>query len=233
MTVSSACGRRLGAYLGNVALQAPRRGARLLPRHREGQQQAHRSSSTITTGIVFIALLNRVATRHGWTIFAFCLMDNHYHLVMRIDERGMSKGMCELNGTYALLFNGKHERINHLFGKRYWSDELESDERFRGGVPLRRAKPRREPAWSQSPDEYVWSSYQATVGIALGRVRVAVDELLSMFGRNRAAAIDELPSTVRRALTNRDTSGGSRRDETRARVSRERVLGARAAFWGG
>jgi putative transposase len=138
--------------------------------------------------LLFIALLNRVATRYGWTIFAFCLMSNHYHLVMRIDERGMSKGMCELNSTYALLFNGKHGRINHLFGKRYWSDELETDDRFRGACCYVVRNPVRA-GMVESPDAYVWSSYQATVGIALGRVRVAVDELLSMFGRDRATAI--------------------------------------------
>ena len=137
---------------------------------------------------LFIALLNRVATRYGWTIFAFCLMRNHYHLVIRIDERGMSKGMCQLNGTYALLFNAKHERVNHLFGKRYWSDEIESDDHFRGACRYVVRNPVRA-GLAQSPDAYVWSSYQATVGIALGRVRVAVDELLSRFGHNRAAAI--------------------------------------------
>ena len=138
--------------------------------------------------LVFIALLNRLATRHGWTILAFCLMDNHYHLVMRIDERGMSKGMCELNGTYALLFNGKHGRINHLFGRRYWSDELESDERLKTAFRYVVRNPV-EAGMVASPDAYVWSSYQATIGIALGRVRVAVDEVLSMFSHNRAAAI--------------------------------------------
>ena len=84
-----------------------------------------------------------------------------------------------------------------------------------------------------SPDAYVWSSYQATVGIALGRVRVAVDELLSMFGHNRATAIASFRQLCETHLTNRDTSGGSRRDETRTRVSRECVLGARSSFWGG
>ena len=137
---------------------------------------------------LFIALLNRLATRHGWTILAFCLMDNHYHLVMRIDERGMSKGMCELNSTYALLFNGKYGRINHLFGRRYWSDELKTDERLKTAFRYVVRNPV-EAGMVASPDAYVWSSYQATIGIALGRVRVAVDELLSMFSHNRAAAI--------------------------------------------
>jgi putative transposase len=137
--------------------------------------------------LLFISLLNRAATRYGWTILAFCLMNNHYHLVMHIDERGMSKGMCELNGTYALLFNANHGRINHLFGRRYWSDELRTDRRVRRACRYVVRNPVKAGEVT-SPDAYVWSSYQAAVGIALGRVRVAVDELLAFFGQDRGAA---------------------------------------------
>jgi putative transposase len=119
--------------------------------------------------LVFIALLNRIATRYGWTIHAFCLMSNHYHLVMRISEPGMSKGMCELNGTYAILFNINHERINHLFGRRYWSEELESERRIFAAVRYVVRNPVRAGLVG-TPDAYVWSSYQATIGLALGKV---------------------------------------------------------------
>ena len=116
-------------------------------------------------------------------------MTNHYHLVMRIDERGMSRGLCELNSQYALLFNQMHQRVNHLFGKRYWSERIESDERFRRACRYVVRNPV-EAGLVDSPGDYVWSSYQATVGIALGHVRVAVDELLAMFGPDRASAIE-------------------------------------------
>jgi putative transposase len=187
MTVPSGAGPNPGAYFDNVAYKhrvelpgyyhVTARGNNKRPIFLDDHDRK-----------LFIVLLNRVATRYGWTIFAFCLMGNHYHLVMRIDDRGMSKGMCELNGTYALLFNVKYERVNHLFGKRYWSDEIESDDRFLGACRYVVRNPVRA-SLVQSPDAYVWSSYQATVGIALGRVRVAVDELLSRLGRNRPAAI--------------------------------------------
>jgi REP element-mobilizing transposase RayT len=139
--------------------------------------------------LVFIRLLNRLSTKHGWTIYAYCLMTNHYHLVMRIDERGMSRGLCELNSQYALLFNQMHDRVNHLFGKRYWSERIESDERFRRACRYVMRNPL-EAGLVESPGDYVWSSYQATVGVALGHVRVAVDELLAMFGRERESAIE-------------------------------------------
>lgn len=138
--------------------------------------------------LVFIRLLNRLATKHGWTIYAFCLMTNHYHLLMRIDERGMSQGLCELNSQYALLFNQAHVRINHLFGKRYWSEQVESDEHFRRVCRYVVRNPV-EAGLVDEPGAYIWSSYRATVGIPLGQVRVAVDELLAMFHHDRATAI--------------------------------------------
>jgi putative transposase len=138
--------------------------------------------------LVFIRLLNRLSIKYGWTIYAYCLMTNHYHLLMRIDERGMSRGLCELNSQYALLFNQRHVRVDHLFGKRYWSEQIESDERFRRACRYVVRNPV-EAGLVESPGDYVWSSYQATVGIALGHVRVAVDELLRMFSNDRASAI--------------------------------------------
>jgi REP element-mobilizing transposase RayT len=145
---------------------------------------------------LFVAMLNRTATRHGWVLFAVCLMDNHYHLIMRIGERGMSRGMCELNTGYAVTFNGRHGRINHLFGRRYWSDHLESnpadaERRFMAALRYVILNPVKA-GLTTTPEAYVWSSYRATIGLALGFVRVASEELLRMFARDRVAAIREL-----------------------------------------
>jgi putative transposase len=136
----------------------------------------------------FFAVLNRIARKHGWELFAVCLMDNHYHLVMRIGERGMSRGMCELNSTYALAFNTRHGRINHLFGRRYWSDELRTESRFLNACRYVFQNPVRAGS-AHTPAAYVWSSYRATVGLALSMLPVAGDELLSQFGLEREAAI--------------------------------------------
>ncbi|HMB81888.1 MAG TPA: transposase, partial [Vicinamibacterales bacterium] len=64
----------------------------------------------------FCITLERVAAKYDWIVIAYCLMENHYHIVLRVDERGLSKGMCELNTAYAAHFNAVHGRINHLFG---------------------------------------------------------------------------------------------------------------------
>jgi putative transposase len=128
----------------------------------------------------FMRLLALVANRQGWTIYAYCLMSNHYHLVLQIDERGLADGMRDLNTAYAVAFNTAHGRINHLFGKRYWNEYLPDDRRLLNTVRYVVRNPRR--AGRQGPlESYAWSSYAATIGAALSFAQLAVGEVLELF----------------------------------------------------
>lgn len=136
----------------------------------------------------FLLTLDRVARKHGWEILAYGLMRNHYHLVIRVGERGLARGMCELNTAYALHFNADHGRINHLFGKRYWNECLIGERRLLNAVRYVVQNPRR--AGKGGPLEtHVWTSYRATIGLAFTIARFARDELLALFGREPAVAI--------------------------------------------
>src|SRR5262249_48817928 len=68
-----------------------------------------------------------VARRHGWQVYGYALMSNHFHLVLRIAGAGLSHGMCELNGGFARASNAHFARIDHCFGRRFWSTHLETD----------------------------------------------------------------------------------------------------------
>lgn len=141
----------------------------------------------------FCLTVVRIAEKYGWTIIAYALMSNHYHLIIRVGNRGMSKGMCELNTAYALHFNAEHGRINHLFGKRYWNRYIRSDASLRNAVRYVVQNPRR--AGIAGPLEgHVWTSYAATIGLAFARIALARDELLRIFGstpeRARAEFVD-------------------------------------------
>ena len=151
----------------------------------------------------FLAILTQVARRHGWTIYAYCLMRNHYHLVLEIDERGLSRGMCELNTAYAVAFNARHGRINHLFGKRYWNEHLPDDRRLLNAVRYVVQNPRRAGR-AGSLESYAWSSYAATIGVALTFAQLATGEVLALFGGKRDRA-------VRRFVEFCDEVGSARR----------------------
>ena len=77
---------------------------------------------------LFLSSLLRVSVAHEWRVLAYALMNNHYHLVLRIGERGLSSGMFQLNHGFARASNIQFDRINHCFGQRFWSAHLDTPE---------------------------------------------------------------------------------------------------------
>lgn len=136
----------------------------------------------------FLRLLDAAARKHRWEVLAYCLMRNHYHLVVRIDAGGLARGLCELNGAYALWFNGEHGRTNHLFGRRYWNQHLADKRHLLNAIRYVVQNPQRAGAVGEL-EAHPWTSYRATIGLALSFARFARDEVLALFGANPANAV--------------------------------------------
>lgn len=68
---------------------------------------------------VFLSTLWDVCERFNWICHAWCLMSNHYHLVIETPEANLSKGMRQLNGVYTQRFNRQHSKVGHLFQGRF------------------------------------------------------------------------------------------------------------------
>ena len=68
---------------------------------------------------LFIENLGRVCGRFQWRVWAWCLMDNHYHLLVETMEPTLSKGMREVNGVYTQAFNRRHGRSGHVLQGRF------------------------------------------------------------------------------------------------------------------
>jgi len=77
--------------------------------------------------IALRAQLREVIRKFAWNVYAYCLMPNHYHLVLSTEREGLSKGMHRLNGLYAQRFNRRHGRVGHLFQNRFSAYVIESD----------------------------------------------------------------------------------------------------------
>ena len=74
--------------------------------------------------------LYRVRDEFLWTLHAYCLLPNHYHLVVGARREDLSTGMQRLNGRYAQWFNGRYERVGHVFQNRFKSYVVETEEHF-------------------------------------------------------------------------------------------------------
>ena len=84
--------------------------------------------------IVFFHILRRVERRYGWRMHVRCLMGNHYHLLVETPAADLDQGMRDLNGAYARAFKERHRRKDHVFGRRYWSKVIESEEQYEATV---------------------------------------------------------------------------------------------------
>ena len=90
-------------------------------------------------------------------VFAYCLMDNHYHLVMGIEFKSLSRFMHGLNWKYARYYNERHESSGHLFESRFCSQAVDDDEYFLQAIRYVHRNP--VEARLCRSCEYPWSSY--------------------------------------------------------------------------
>jgi putative transposase len=136
---------------------------------------------------IFVAALAHAVDRFGWICHAYCLMDNHYHLVVETPRPNLPLGMRQLNGVYAQRFNRRHDRSGHVFESRYRSILVEKEAHLLTVCRYVVLNPIRA-AVCHEPGDYRWSSYAVTAGTAATASFVCVDSILRKFGETRAIA---------------------------------------------
>jgi putative transposase len=134
----------------------------------------------------FLRMLDRIARRHRWNIGTYCLMTNHYHLLITI-ESGLSDGMRELNGGFSSWTNAKNDLEGHLFRNRFWYEPIETEEHYLETVRYIVLNPVRAGICAL-PDQWRWSSYRALAGLEFAPPFLAANDLLRRFGDSPAAA---------------------------------------------
>jgi len=136
---------------------------------------------------LFLIQLARVALRFGWQVIAYALMTNHFHLVFRLAEGGLSDGMCELNTGFARASNARFGRINHCLGRRFWSAHIETEPHLLATIRYVMWNPVRAGA-ARHPADSNWTSFRAGAGLELAPNCLALPELLGLFDPNPKAA---------------------------------------------
>ena len=109
-------------------------------------------------------MIGKVCEQYEWRCLSYCLMGNHYHLVIRAMEPTLSLGMQWLNGGYARGFNLRHARQDHLFGRRFHSELIEDEPHSLELARYVVLNPIRAGICAR-PDEWTWSSFCATAGL--------------------------------------------------------------------
>jgi putative transposase len=136
---------------------------------------------------LFLNTLSRVNERFHWICHAYCLMGNHYHLVIETPDGNLSKGMRQLNGVYTQAYNRRHHRVGHLFQGRFKGILVQKESHYLEVCRYVVLNPVRAKAVKQ-PREWPWSSYRATGGLARVPRCLTVEEVLSYFGQRRGRA---------------------------------------------
>lgn len=111
----------------------------------------------------FLNVMDEVAARFNVKVYAWCLMDNHVHLLVESGMPELAGTMRELESAYATYFNRRHERIGPLFQGRFRSEPVETDEYFLAALRYIHRNPVK--AGLSRMDAYRWSSYREYVGI--------------------------------------------------------------------
>ncbi len=148
---------------------------------------------------LFLETLSHVVSRYGWLCHAYCLMDNHYHLLVETLKPTLSTGMRQLNGVYTQAYNRRHKKVGHLLQGRYKAILVEKEAHLLELCRYVVLNPLRVKA-SDRVDRWKWSSYRATAG--LGRVEkfMTIDWILSQFGSRKAEAQRRYREFVREGL---------------------------------
>lgn len=135
----------------------------------------------------FLKILQDLCRTINWLCHAYCLMDNHYHLLIETPDGNLSKGMRQLNGVYTQTFNRHHNRVGHVFQGRFKGILVEKETyllelcRYIVLNPVRAQMVR-------SAKEWPWSSYCSTAGYTEQNEFLTSDWILASFAKRKTVA---------------------------------------------
>ena len=164
----------------------------------------------------FLNLLQHINKRYHWICHAYCLMGNHYHLIIETPDGNLSIGMRQLNGVYTQVFNRRHKRVGHLFQGRFKAILIQKDTHLLEACRYVVLNPV-GAGEVENPEQWKWSSYLATMGRKKPHPCLTTDWILHQFGMSRKRAEKEYRGFVR---------GGIKGTSLWKEVKAQSILGA-------
>lgn len=108
----------------------------------------------------FLHLLYEKAKDEDFTLYAYCLMSNHVHILLSGEHEALGRLVKRINTSFVYYFNKKHDRVGHLFHDRYKSQPIETDTHLLAAVRYIHNNPVKA-GLCKEPCDYKWSSYRS------------------------------------------------------------------------
>jgi len=147
----------------------------------------------------FLAVLRQTLRRFNVLCHAYCLMTNHFHLLLETPDANLSKAMRQLNSVYTQAFNRRHGRVGHVLQGRFKAIVVDREAyllelcRYVVLNPVRAGMVR-------DVGKYPWSSYRATAGLDKVPEFLSVDWILEQFGLDRKSACSEYQRFIKAGM---------------------------------
>jgi REP element-mobilizing transposase RayT len=139
---------------------------------------------------VFLDIFSRVVKDTNWLCHSYCLLKNHYHLLVETPEENLSIGMRNLNGIYSQAFNKKYDRVGHVVQGRFGSRLIQEEKHLYEVSRYIVLNPVKD-GFVERPEQWIWSSYRATIGFVPEPSFLKTELFLNMFGTTRSEAREE------------------------------------------
>lgn len=137
--------------------------------------------------IKFIQTLSEYQKKSGFKLYAYCLMGNHVHLLVKEEKEDLGITIKRIGASYVYWYNWKYERCGHLFQDRYKSETVEDDKYFLAVLRYIHQNPLKAKIVDELAD-YPWSSYREY--LSKGKL-IETDFALGLFSNDRVKAIEE------------------------------------------
>ena len=137
----------------------------------------------------FILTVFEKASEEKADIYAYCLMDNHVHLLLHEEGTDIAKLMKRINVSYVYYFNKKYKRVGHLFQDRFKSEIVDNEDYLLAAVRYIHNNPVKAGIVN-SPEKYWWSSYYDYINTKK-RNCLITDKILNIFSENILIAVKQ------------------------------------------
>lgn len=137
--------------------------------------------------LLFFKNLKHCLELHNVICHAYCLMDNHYHLLLETPNANLSRIMRDINGNYTQRFNARYKRVGHVLQGRYKAYLIEKELYLLEVVRYIVNNPVKD-GFVNRPEQWRWSSYRATSGSVLTSKWLETDFTLGLFSKNKKEA---------------------------------------------